>query len=247
MSREIDAHWHAFDPDRFRYVWGPIPAAASAAVGPDRIAIEGGVVVEDACDETAWLLSLGQSSGVLAVVGASVSDAPTAGKRYTVQSLKDWEPVRARLTQDQVGVTELLLNSTMMDGWSTVEQCGSSVVVDHLIAPPDRWSDPETAGWKSLVDCLGTRTLVNVKVSGRGIADSIGRREIRPFVDYVIDVISPDRLILGSNWPLCNEATYYDAWARAVESLIRAGLSDEQIHAVSGGNAARVYGIGDPA
>jgi L-fuconolactonase len=68
--------------------------------------------------------------------------------------------------------------------------------------------------------------------------------DLRPYVDVVVDAFGPDRLMFGSDWPVCLLATSYEQWVATVDELI-ADLSADQRDAITGGTAHRFYGIPD--
>ena len=73
--------------------------------------------------------------------------------------------------------------------------------------------------------------------SGKRLA---GSTDLRPYVEHLLAVFGPERLLWGSDWPVVNRAGGYDRWREATMELL-AGLSDAQRQAILGGNAARVY------
>jgi L-fuconolactonase len=114
-------------------------------------------------------------------------------------------------------------------------------VVDHLAKPAIRnGSDP---GWN---DAVGTfRDLPNVwwKLSGLVTeADWHAWRpaDLQPFVDRVLEIAGPERLLFGSDWPVCLLAARYDVVLATARSLI-AGLSPGERAAILGATAIGVY------
>ena len=72
--------------------------------------------------------------------------------------------------------------------------------------------------------------------------------DLRPFTDHVLSAFGPDRVMWGSDWPVCRNRATYDAWWEAARALT--GHLDEAARtAIFGGTAARFYRIetGDPA
>jgi L-fuconolactonase len=114
-------------------------------------------------------------------------------------------------------------------------------VVDHLAKPAIRTgSDP---GWAEAVGAF--RRLPNVwwKLSGLVTeADWPTWRpaDIRPFVDHVLAVAGPDRLLFGSDWPVCLLAAPYDVVLATARDLI-AALSPSEQAAILGETAVAVY------
>jgi L-fuconolactonase len=66
--------------------------------------------------------------------------------------------------------------------------------------------------------------------------------ELRPYLDVVFEAFGPERLMFGSDWPVCLLAASY----RQVKELI---WSYVEVHApqqkenIFGGNAIRFYGL----
>lgn len=81
------------------------------------------------------------------------------------------------------------------------------------------------------------------KVSGlitQAPAGALARTDFRPHVAHAIDVFTPQRLMFGSDWPVCLlGGEYADALALIERSL--GGLGAGERRAVMGANAARVY------
>ena len=65
---------------------------------------------------------------------------------------------------------------------------------------------------------------------------------LQPFVDHVLQVIGPDRMIFGSDWPVCLLAASYERVLATAEEVL-AGLSESEHDGVFGGNAAAIYGL----
>jgi len=114
-------------------------------------------------------------------------------------------------------------------------------VVDHLAKPAIRaGADP---AWSDAVRTF--RGLPNAwwKVSGLVTeADWQTWRtdDLAPFVDQVLEVAGPDRLLFGSDWPVCLLAAGYPEVLMTARGLI-AGLSIDEQAAILGRTAARVY------
>jgi L-fuconolactonase len=66
---------------------------------------------------------------------------------------------------------------------------------------------------------------------------------LRPYVDLALECFGPDRLMMGSDWPVCRLRAEYDVWHDALGTLVGA-LSSTERSAIFGGTASRVYGLG---
>ena len=116
-------------------------------------------------------------------------------------------------------------------------------VVDHLAKPAIRnGSDP---AWTEAVGSFQGLPNVWWKVSGLVTeADWQAWRppDLQPFVDRILEIAGPDRLLFGSDWPVCLLAAPYDVVLSTARSLI-AGLSASEQSAILGGTAVAVYGL----
>lgn len=114
------------------------------------------------------------------------------------------------------------------------------VVIDHGAKPfiRDRRLDP----WRADMAAVAARASTVCKLSGLATeaAASWTPGELAPYVDHLLAVFGPGRLIWGSDWPVVNRAGGYDRWRAATLSLLH-GLDAGAREAVLGGNAARIY------
>jgi len=114
-------------------------------------------------------------------------------------------------------------------------------VLDHMSKPPIARGDREP--WSTLLRELAKEPNVTAKLSGLITEADHGKwsiDDLRPYVDTALDAFGPDRLMFGSDWPVCLLAgSYNDVFEAAVE--LTAGLSPAEREAVFGGTAQRVY------
>jgi L-fucono-1,5-lactonase len=120
-------------------------------------------------------------------------------------------------------------------------------VVDHLAKPPIRGgaTEPWSAGLRS----FGARPNVWCKLSGLVTeADwatwTVG--DLAPFVEAALRAFGADRLLFGSDWPVCLLAASYQDVIGAAHELT-AGLGPTERAALFGGTARSVYRLPDPA
>ena len=67
-------------------------------------------------------------------------------------------------------------------------------------------------------------------------------KDLRPYVDHLLEVFGPGRLMWGSDWPVCQLAARYEDWRAAAEALT-AGLGEDDRARIFGGTAAEFYRI----
>ena len=114
-------------------------------------------------------------------------------------------------------------------------------VLDHLGKPQLRTADWEP--WKSLLRQLAQRPNVYAKLSGLVTEDTLpawSRERVAEAIDHALECFGPQRLMLGSDWPVCLLAEPYEGvWAPALSRLT--GLSPAERSAVEQDTAVRVY------
>ena len=119
-------------------------------------------------------------------------------------------------------------------------------VLDHLAKPVIR--SGVLSPWAQQIRALAANPNVHCKLSGlitEGDWGSWRDADFRPYLDVAFAVFGPDRLMFGSDWPVCLLAGSY----REVKELIAAYVSDlrnEEREKIFGLNAAKCYGLKVP-
>ena len=116
------------------------------------------------------------------------------------------------------------------------------VVLDHALKPQIRLNSFEP--WASGLAVLARETTAVCKLSGLVTEADTGwtLRDLKPYVDHVIAMFGPARVMWGSDWPVVDLNGGYDAWRAVTLALVGAHPGASQI---LGGTAARVYRIDD--
>ena len=216
--------------------------------------------------ETRYLLDLaGTTDFVAGVIGwidfqarnapdiiASLATDPTlVGLRPMVQDIPDddWlmkselAPTFEALVAHGLVFDALVLPRHLPRLISLIERHPNlAVVVDHGAKPPIR--DGVREPWASDMAAIAANSGVVCKLSGLVTEAAPGwtTADLRPYVDHLIDVFGPRRLLWGSDWPVVNLAGGYERWRQATDRLL-APLASEERRAVLGENAARVYRV----
>jgi L-fuconolactonase len=83
-------------------------------------------------------------------------------------------------------------------------------VIDHLSKPAIASGALEP--WKSLMSAVAKFPGVYCKLSGlvtQADPANLSPRVLRPYVDHVVSIFGPDRVMFGSDWPVCRLAAEY--------------------------------------
>lgn len=121
-----------------------------------------------------------------------------------------------------------------------------SFVVDHAAKPPIASGEREP--WTSLLRELAGHEHVVCKLSGLTTEASWRSwmlDDLQPYVDVVLESFGPDRVMAGTDWPVCTLATTYDAALRLADRFTD-HLSPAERAAVLADTARRVYRLDPP-
>jgi L-fuconolactonase len=123
---------------------------------------------------------------------------------------------------------------------------GLTFVLDHLGKPPIAARELEP--WASDVRALAAHPNAVCKLSGmvtEAAWSTWTTPDLLPYADTVLDAFGPDRLMFGSDWPVCRLAASYAEVVAAARALTQR-LSEGERTAVFEGTARRVYGLREP-
>ena len=116
-------------------------------------------------------------------------------------------------------------------------------VLDHLGKPPIAAGPLEP--WATGIRALARHPNVYCKLSGLVTVADHARwtvADIRPYTDVAIGAFGPDRVMFGSDWPVCLLAASYERVVTLVQELT-AGLTATERDGIFGGTATAVYGL----
>ncbi|MEU6198507.1 amidohydrolase family protein [Streptomyces sp. NPDC047061] len=120
------------------------------------------------------------------------------------------------------------------------------LVLDHAGKPPI--AKGELADWERDVRRLAGHPQVRCKVSGL-VTEADHQRwtidDIRHVWDVLLTAFGPDRLMFGSDWPVCVLAGGWNRWAATVEELL-ADCSPAETSAVLADTATGFYRLALP-
>jgi L-fucono-1,5-lactonase len=116
-------------------------------------------------------------------------------------------------------------------------------VLDHIAKP--RIADGQDLAWREQMPALAALPNVAAKLSGMVTEaewTSWTAADLRPFVGSVVDWFGVERLMFGSDWPVCLLATSYAGVVKGLEDAL-GKVSNDDAARIFGLNARRVYGL----
>jgi L-fuconolactonase len=116
-------------------------------------------------------------------------------------------------------------------------------VLDHLGKPPIR--NGVGGQWRQQIAELALLPNIVCKISGLMTeADPTDWRtqDLVTYIDHAIQCFGWDRVLFGSDWPVCQLAGTYERWLDAVNWAVR-DASEKQKQALFAENARRTYGL----
>lgn len=231
--------------------------------------LDGSIVVQarQSVDEARWLLQLAQKSPrIRGVVGwvdlrsprlsndlkELCQDPKFVGVRHVLQDEPDdrfmlgAEFVRGIGQLQEFGLAyDLLIFPRQLE--AAIELVKKfpqqHFVLDHLAKPfiKDRLISP----WKEQIHRLAGAPNVWCKVSGMVTEAHWSQwkpKDFKPFLDVVFEAFAPDRLMFGSDWPVCLLAGSYAQVVQLVRDYIQSMPAQAQA-GIFGRNAAAFYGV----
>jgi L-fuconolactonase len=138
----------------------------------------------------------------------------------------------------------LILESQLDEAIRFVDRHPQQVfVLDHIAKP--KIAAREIEPWRTRIQVLSKRSNVYCKLSGMVTEDSWSSstlESLRPYLDIAVEAFGPDRLMAGSDWPVCLVATSYPQWWAMLHTYF-AAFSESERASIFGATAIRVYGL----
>ena len=116
-------------------------------------------------------------------------------------------------------------------------------VLDHIAKP--RIVDGQDPEWQERMPALAALPNVAVKLSGMVTEADWAAwtpADLRPFVESVVDWFGVERLMFGSDWPVCLLAASYTSVVEGLKQALGLLSTDDEAR-IFGLNAVRVYGL----
>ncbi len=216
-------------------------------------------------EETDWLLSLAAENDFMkGIVGwvplasakiGEVLDTYSAnpwlkGVRHVVQGEPDPQFILGK--EFNAGVGKLKDYNLVYDILIFEHQLPNSIkfvdrhpeqkfVVDHIAKPKIKANELEF--WAKNIKELARRDNVFCKISGMVTEADFKRwtpERLAPYFEVVVEAFGPERLMFGSDWPVCLVATDYQNWLKTVGEAVK-GFSKNEKELFYFKNAERLY------
>lgn len=239
--------------------------AAAAGCGiTGSIFMEVDVPAEQAVGEAAWFCAMAEDpasrmAGVIAACRpedpgmAACFDSPLHPRLVGFRRILHTQPDDLSLSPvfrdnvARVGAAGLtfdlcVLPRQMANGAALVDTCpATTFILDHCGVPDIASGD--LSSWREQLRELARRPNLMCKISGiiaYAGAEGLGPDMLRPVVEHTIDRFGWDRVVWGSDWPVCNLTRDLTSWTRWLDEIL-AGTSDGERAALYHGNARRIY------
>jgi len=118
-------------------------------------------------------------------------------------------------------------------------------VIDHISKPEIRLQKLEP--WKTYIAQLARYPNLSCKLSGmitEADHQDWSLETLQPYIDHVVDCFGWDRVIFGSDWPVCLLAGSYDQVVQVLTDALGARMGETEERRLFGENAVRFYKLG---
>ncbi len=230
-----------FDALGKRYLIGDYRRACEGMNVVRSVHVEADVAPESVVEEVKWLAQIVHSDSMIgAIVAAAPLEAPNAEDILT--QLVEYELVVAiRRMAWHHPDDQFYRNPELIKGVQLLEKFGLSfdlcanhqqlaAAIDLVKATPNvrhavnHCGGPDIKGkqfqpWADHISELASFDNVYCKVSGivTTASEDWTKADLKPYVDHLIATFGYDRLMFGSDWPVCTLAAEYQQW---VETLL---------------------------
>ncbi len=215
--------------------------------------------------ETDFLLELAETAdfigGVVGWLDIESTEFPRALERY--RQNRRFVAVRPML--ESLPNNDWILRPRVIDSLSLIAQAGVAFefltytrhlpyvlkaldrlpnlrcVIDHLSKPEIRAGGIQP--WQDLMREVALHQNVHCKLSGlvtEADPQNWNLEQLRPYVNHILEHFGGERMMFGSDWPVCLVAASYEQVLEVARNLVAQSLGPAG-DAVFGDNAARFY------
>ena len=138
---------------------------------------------------------------------------------------------------------DLCLRSTdLLDGAQLAEWCPDTrFILDHCGNADPKAADQSQ--WERDIAAVAEQQNVVCKISGIVAStqpNAWTADELAPIIRHCAAVFGPDRIMFGSDWPVCTLTATYRQWVEALQTIV-AGWSEADQYKLFHDNAVRFY------
>jgi L-fuconolactonase len=126
-----------------------------------------------------------------------------------------------------------------------VDHCGNADAVAFNPKLSDTKPSHEVDPWKRSMEGLAKRSNVICKISGiiARLPKGGDAGDLAPIVSHCLDTFGPDRVVFGSDWPVCLLGRPLRSWVDMLNEIVRSRPAPDQKKLWSE-NATRLYALG---
>ncbi len=228
--------------------------------------VEGDPAETDVVKEVEWLTEIAETDGMIgAIAAAAPLEKPNAeaileqligfGRVVGVRRMAWHHPdPQFYATPDLINGVKLLTKFDL-----SFELCANSTqlpaAIELVKATPDvrhalnHCGGPDIKGgqfepWASHIRELAAFENVHCKVSGivTTASENWTREELKPYIRHLIEAFGYERLMFGSDWPVCTLAATYQEWVDALLWAVE-DASDAEKNSLFYENASEFYSV----
>ena len=228
--------------------------------------VEADVAPAHVVDEVRWLAQIVQQNGM---IGAIVASAPLeeSSVEQILKQLTQYDLVVAirrmawhRPDNQFYRSPELIKGVQLLEKFNlSFDLCANHhqlpAAIDLVSATPNvrhavnHCGGPDIKGkqfqpWADHMSELASFDNVHCKVSGivTTASENWTKAELKPYIDHLVAAFGYDRLMFGSDWPVCTLAAEYQQWVEALLWSVR-DASDADRRKLFHDNAEQFYRI----
>jgi L-fuconolactonase len=231
------------------------------------IGFDGSIVVQarQSLEETQWLLNLAEQNSFIKGVVGWVDLCSPGVEEQLFQISRHTKLVGVRhVIHDETDIN-FILRKDFLNGIAHLKKFGLTYdilvfpkhlpntiqfvgqfpeqvfVLDHIAKPFIK--DKKISPWKEDIETLARFNNVYCKLSGivtEADWKNWKQEDLVPYLDIVFAAFGPDRLMIGSDWPVCQLAGLYKPVMEIVLDYIKA-FPEQDKNKILGGNARRSY------
>ena len=248
-----------YTPEDYREAVGDLNVIKS-------VHVEGDPAETDVVKEVEWLTEIAETDGMIgAIAAAAPLEKPNAeaileqlvgfGRVVGVRRMAWHHPdPQFYATPELINGVKLLTKFDL-----SFELCANSTqlpaAIELVKATPDvrhalnHCGGPDIKGeqfepWASHIRELAAFENVHCKVSGivTTASENWTREELKPYIRHLIEAFGYDRLMFGSDWPVCTLAATYQEWVDALLWAVE-DASDAEKNRLFYENASEFYSL----